>query len=237
MADIASTGFTGARARFNRYPGDMTAETVAAPPVPMPPQAQGWAYPYPQSSPAGPPPPQGPDRGKVAMWIAMGVCGLVTVGALVLSGIALNKASQAEATAGGSTTVTAAPQNPQLFEDAADLSLCKAIPDLMRERNEAEAAFQASPADSPDRRAAIPGFKSGTEAWAKRMQVVINDHATPDRYLTRTLQRYVDDVLLYSQNIYPGKPADSFDTPTWNTAIVSYGGALGRCNELGVRWQ
>ncbi|BBZ85260.1 Uncharacterised protein [Mycobacteroides abscessus subsp. abscessus] len=236
----ASTRFTGARAAFNRYPGHMTAETsVAAPPAPVPPQAQGWVYPYPQSSPASPPPvpPQGPDRGKLAMWIAMGVCGVVTVGALVLSGIALNKASQAEATAGGSTTVTAAPQNAQLFEDEADLSLCKAIPDLMRERNAAEAAFQATPADSPERRAAIPGFKSGTEAWAKRMQAVINDHATPDRYLTRTLQRYVDDVLLYSQNIYPGKPADSFDTPTWNTAIVSYGGALGRCNELGVRWQ
>lgn len=79
------------------------------------------------------------------MVIAMGVCGIVTVGALVLSGIALNKASQAEATAGGSTTITAAPQNAQLFEDAADLSLCKALPNLMRERNADDRAFQALP--------------------------------------------------------------------------------------------
>ncbi|OTR18098.1 hypothetical protein B9M82_02755 [Mycobacteroides abscessus] len=182
-------------------------------------------------------PPQGPDRGKLAMWIAMGVCGVVTVGALVLSGIALNKASQAEATAGGSTTVTAAPQNAQLFEDEADLALCKAIPDLMQERDAADQKYQAlPPAGSPERNAAMPSFKSGMEDWAKRMQSVLNQHSNPDRYLTRTLQRYIDDLLLYTQNIYPGKPADSFDQITWNTSVVSYGGALGRCQQLGVRW-
>ncbi|SKU70311.1 Uncharacterised protein [Mycobacteroides abscessus subsp. massiliense] len=242
MIEGASKRFTGARAAFNRYPGHMTAETfhsVAAPPAPVPPQAQGWVYPYPQSSPSSPPPvpPQGPDRGKLAMWIAMGVCGLVTVGALVLSGIALNKASQAEAAAGGSTTVTAAPQNAQLFVDEADLSLCKAIPDLMRERDAADQKYQAlPPAGSPERNAAMPSFKSGVEDWAKRMQSVLNEHASPDRYLTRTLQRYIDDKLLYSQNIYPNKPADSFDGTTWDTGVVSYGGALGRCQQLGVRW-
>lgn len=168
----------------------------------------------------------------------MGVCGVVTVGALVLSGIALNKASQAEATAGGSTIVTAAPLNAQLFEDEADKALCKELPSLMRERNSADRAYQAlPPAGSPERNAALPGFKSGVEDWAKRVQAVLNQHASPDRYLTRTLQRYIDDMLLYAQNIYPNKPADTFDEDTWNTGAVSYGGALGRCNQLGVRWQ
>lgn len=236
----ASPRFTGARAAFNRYPGDMTAETyhsVAAPPAPVPPQAQGWVYPYPQSSPAGPPPPQGPDRGKLAMWIAMGICGVVTVGALVLSGIALNKASQAEATAGASTTVTAAPKSAQLFVDEADRALCKAIPDLMRERDDADQKYQAlPPAGSPERSAAIPGYKSEMEDWAKRTQEVLNQHSSPSRYLTRTLQRYIDDKLLYSQNIYPNRLADPFDKVTWDTGVVSYGGALGRCSQLGLRW-
>jgi hypothetical protein len=67
------------------------------------------------------------------------------------------------------------------------------------------------------------------------METVLGAHAQPDRYLTRTLQRYIDDTLLYAQNIYPNK-ADRFDKPTWDTGAVDYGGALGRCNQLGLVW-
>lgn len=106
----------------------------------------------------------------------------------------------------------------------------------MRESNSRSNAFIATPVDSAERKAAIPRFKADSEDWAARMQQVIASHAEPSRYLTRTVQRYVDDVLLYSQNVYPERPYDKFDDATWNLAIVDYGGALGRCQQLGVRW-
>ena len=124
-----------------------------------------------------------------------------------------------------------------VFDDDADRALCEAIPDLMRERDEADQALQAlPPAQTPDRDAAIPGYKAAVQDWANRIQKVLATHADPDRYLTRTLQRYIDDKLLYAQNIYLGKPADPFDEDTWNVGVVDYGGALGRCQQLGIRW-
>ena len=39
--------------------------------------------------------------------------------------------------------------------------------------------------------------------WANRIQRLLNEHAEPPRYLTRTLQRYIDGMLLYSENMYP----------------------------------
>lgn len=107
----------------------------------------------------------------------------------------------------------------------------------MRERNDADKAYQALPGGSPERNQAIPAYKAGVTNWAKRMETLLAAHAQPDRYLTRTLQRYVDDTLLYSQNIYQNKPADPFDGRTWDVGVVDYGGALGRCQQLGVHWQ
>jgi len=83
----------------------------------------------------------------------------------------------------------------------------------------------------------MPAYKIGVQEWAGRVQEVLVAHSSPDRYLTRTLQRYVDDKLLYAQNIYPNRPADPFDEATWNAGVVDYGGALGRCNQLGIHWQ
>ena len=106
----------------------------------------------------------------------------------------------------------------------------------MRERDKADNAFQALPAGSAERSAAIPGYKAGVQDWAGRLEAVLASRAQPDRYLTRTLQRYIDDKLLYAQNIYPNKPSDPFDKPTWDAGVVDYGGALGRCNQLGLVW-
>ena len=38
---------------------------------------------------------------------------------------------------------------------------------------------------------------------------------------------------MYSQNVQ--RPYDKFDDATWNLAIVTYGGALGRCQQLRIR--
>ena len=40
---------------------------------------------------------------------------------------------------------------PILFDDAADRPLCEALPDLMRERNEADRVYQALPVGSAER--------------------------------------------------------------------------------------
>ncbi len=55
----------------------------------------------------------------------------------------------------------------------------------------------------------------------------LNEHAEPPRYLTRTLQQYIDGMLLYSENMYPERGTDPFDNTTYDSAIVAYGGPLG----------
>ncbi len=72
----------------------------------------------------------------------------------------------------------------------------------MKESDEKNCVFtDAGPPGSPERSAAIPKFKTDTLDWATRMQKLLNDHADPPRYLTRTLQKYIDGMLLYSENI------------------------------------
>lgn len=172
----------------------------------------------------------------MALWVLVGVSTIVSITALVLGVIAVGNSAQAPASTPPASEVPASAV-PILFDDDADRALCEALPDLMRESTSRRNAFIATPADSPERKAAIPRFKTESEDWANRMQQILAANAEPDRYLTRTLQRYIDDVLLYSQNTYPERPYDRFDDDTWDLAVVDYGGALGRCQQLGIRWQ
>ena len=72
----------------------------------------------------------------------------------------------------------------------------------MREASDRTNAFLRSGApESPRASDAIAKFKAETLQWADRIQAVLDDHAEPPRYLTRTLQRYVDGLLLYSENL------------------------------------
>ncbi len=80
------------------------------------------------------------------------------------------------------------------------------------------------------------GFKADTLDWAGRIQEVLNAHATPPRYLTRTLQQYIDGMLLYSENMYKVRGPDRFDNDAYNSSVVYYGGPLGACYKVGVRW-
>ncbi len=61
-------------------------------------------------------------------------------------------------------------------------------------------------------------------------------HSEPPRYLTRTLQDYVDGVLLYSENLYNDRGPDPFDNDAYDSAIVYVGGPLAACYKLGVGW-
>ena len=41
----------------------------------------------------------------------------------------------------------------------------------------------------------MPRFKNDTLDWADGMEDVLNEHSEPPRYLTRTLQEYIDGKL------------------------------------------
>ena len=223
-----------------RYAGYMATHLspAPAPPSAVPPAAApGWSgqqhYPPP---PPAPPVRVGRRRGPIGLWILAGVAAVASIAALVL-GIVAVVGKPSDVRPAPITSAAPQPAAPILFDDDADRPLCEALPDLMRERNEADRVYQALPVGSAERSAAMPAYKNSVQDWARRTQDVLAAHATPDRYLTRTLQRYIDDTLLYAQNIYPNRPADQFDEATWNAGVVDYGGALGRCNELGIRWQ
>lgn len=107
----------------------------------------------------------------------------------------------------------------------------------MREQSDRTRNWQnIGDAASPERLAAVPKYKADTLDWATRIEPLLNEHAEPPRYLTRTLQRYIDGMLLYSENMYPDRGPDSFDNTTYESAIVDYGGPLGTCYKVGVKW-
>jgi hypothetical protein len=204
----------------------------APPPGNSPPPAPGGPGYPPQGYAAPGPSPRPPKSrtGLLAAGVALAV--LLGVAALVLSII---NAVHGPDTPPPPNTPAVAQQ--ELFVDDADKPLCEAIAPLMKESDEKNHALTDSGAPgSPERSAAIPDFKKHTLDWAQRMQKIINEHADPPRYLTRTLQAYVDGSLLYSENIYPDRPPDSFDGAVWDSAAVAYGGPLGTCYKLGIKW-
>jgi hypothetical protein len=107
----------------------------------------------------------------------------------------------------------------------------------MRESEDTRNAFQRTGAPgTPERNAAIPSFVSDTHDWANRVQNVLNEHAEPPRYLIRTLQRYIDDALLYAENISPDRPPSKYETQIYDLSIMDYGGPVGRCADLDAGW-
>jgi hypothetical protein len=163
---------------------------------------------------------------------AVALAVLLGVAALVLSIIAAGRGPEP------SPPPPAHQAEPEeLFVDDADKPLCEAIGPLMREQSDRTRNFQnKGDAASPERLGAIPQYKADTLDWAIRIQPLLNQHAEPPRYLTRTLQRYIDGMLLYSENMYPERGPDSFDNTTYESAIVDYGGPLGTCYKVGVKW-
>jgi len=174
---------------------------------------------------------------RAGIWLG-GIAVVLAAAALVVGIIALTTgasraASQPSPTEGTASTAS----EPEVFVAGPDKELCIAIAPLMCEETDRANAFFATGApDSSQRKAAIPDFKAGTLDWADRAQSVLNEHADPPRYLTRTLQQYIDGMLLYSENIYPEKAPDAYDDETYDSAAVAYGGPLGTCNRMGVRW-
>ena len=63
---------------------------------------------------------------------------------------------------------------------------------------------------------------------------MLDDHANPPRYLTRTLQRYIDDMRLFVDGLRPGPPPDA-DRAVWTDSIAALNGPFEACSAAGVQ--
>src|SRR5271167_4382231 len=89
--------------------------------------------------------------------------------------------------------------NQPVSTTAADRALCEAIAPLIRESTaEGNAYAGIGNPGTPARDAATPGFVKQTLDWVARAQPVLDQHATPPRYLIRSLQRFIDDMHMYA---------------------------------------
>jgi len=152
---------------------------------------------------------------------------LIAVAALIIAIVALNH-EPPPAPAASPTQQAPAPD--------ADRKLCQAIAPLMKENDDRSNAFLGTgQPGSPEQDAALPKFVTDTQDWARRTQQVLDTNANPPRLLTRTLQRYIDDMQLFVASVRPG-PGTKYDEAAWTDSIVAYGGPLATCQALGVQW-
>src|SRR5262249_31329563 len=116
----------------------------------------------------------------------------------------------------------------------ADKALCEAIAPLVKESDaEAKAFVALGHTGTPERDAGIPTYVAQSLDWVNRAQAVLDTHLTPPRYLTRSLQRYIDDIHAYAGNIRPG-PATDTDNAAWSDSLVALSGPYQVCGDLGV---
>jgi hypothetical protein len=155
---------------------------------------------------------------------------LVAVAALIVAIVALTQKQPARAAAPSALPIQQGPTTD------ADRKLCQGIGPLMKENDDRSNAFLGTgQPGSPEQDAALPKFVTDTQDWARRTQQVLDANANPPRLLTRTLQRYIDDMQLFVSSVRPG-PGTKYDEAAWTDSIVAYGGPLAICQALGVQW-
>ena len=122
----------------------------------------------------------------------------------------------------------------EIFNDEADRPLCEAIAPLMRENDDQTRAFSQHKAGTPEQISALVDYRKFMEDWAPRAQAVVNEHADPPRYLTRMLQRFIDDMLLY---VGLKTVSDEVGVNTWKLSLTDYNGPASVCERLGEFWR
>ena len=205
--------------------------------TPTPPS--GAQPPVPTDTGPPPPPPWPPQPGTkqqhrgLLVPIGVGVAVLLAAAALAVALVNGNgKASPAPG-----PTQSANPGPSEVLVDDADRSLCLAIAPLMIESQDTRKTFQAvGPQNSPERKFSIPKFERDTNDWARRIQQVLNDNAEPPRYLTRVLQRYIDDMTIYVVTLSPVRDSSSYETPIYDLTIMDFSGIMGRCLDVDAPW-
>jgi Na+-transporting methylmalonyl-CoA/oxaloacetate decarboxylase gamma subunit len=193
----------------------------------------GAGYPAPPPPPAPYPPfgphAQGPRRGR---GVLAGI-GIVLAIALAAAALVVSLISARHDQASPPPAAPPASSQPASTADA-DKALCVAIAPLIKESNtESKAYTSTGDAGTPGRDAATPGFVDQTADWVKRAQPVLDQYATPPRYLTRSLQRYIDDMHMFAGSVRPG-PGTSADKAAWEDGLVALGGPYEVCGDAGV---
>lgn len=185
-----------------------------------------------------PPPPSfgfGDGR-RVRGWglaIALGVVATVLAVAALIVALVRGGDSSSSATPTPQPTTSSTPTAGR-DTTAADKVLCEAIAPLMKESSERKTAFVAlGRTGTPERDAGVQDFRDETQDWVRRAQNVLDEHAAPPRYFTRTLQRYIDDMRLIAANMRTG-PATESDTAAWNDSLVALAGPFEVCGKLGI---
>ena len=204
----------------------------------VPPPGDGYASSQAGVGPTAPAPPvyaSVPRRRRGQVLLAAGVVLAVLLAAAALV-VSLARAPVSP------SPPTAAAQQPASTTDA-DRSLCQAVAPLMAESDKVSNSYvDIGPAGTPARDAATPKFVADTQDWARRIQQVLDAHTTtqtgsavPEPFLSRSLQRYIDDMRLFVASVRPGG-GTRYDDAAWTDGIVAYGGPLSVCQSLGVKW-
>lgn len=194
--------------------------------------SSGPPQPGPFHVPPVPPPPRRSSR--FPLWLAV-VAVLLSTAALIVAVIsALRDPLPTSSSVSTSETSTARPADVQ----AVDRDLCEEIAPLIKESSRNKNNFSGLGAQgSPERNAGITDFVERTQDWASRAQQVLDAHTDPPRYLTRSLQRYIDDMRLFVDGLRPGPGHDS-DQAVWTDSIAALNGPVMVCSQLGVElWQ
>jgi hypothetical protein len=155
---------------------------------------------------------------------------LLATAALVVALMSRGQQSAETATENTSTIST-----PPSDTAAADRALCEAIAPLLKESGTEKNQFAGlGKPGSPERDAGVDAFTNKTQDWVQRAQTIMDAHADPSRYVTRTLQRYIDDMRIIAFNVRPGPGADA-DAEIWNDSIAVLAGPYEVCNAAGVQ--
>jgi hypothetical protein len=162
----------------------------------------------------------------VTVGVAAGI--IVAIAALVVGLLALTRHA---------ASPTPAVQKASVADTTdADKTLCTTIaPLLKRSETDRNAFVHTGPAGSPERDAALPKFVDDTKQWAQETQQALNSDPGPPRHITRTLQRYIDDMLHYVEGIRPGR-GNKYDEQAWVDASESENGPIMVCYGVGVKW-
>jgi hypothetical protein len=184
----------------------------------------------------GPPPPDAIRQRGLLHTVGLASAISLAVAALVVAIVALDRPAASTSATSQASSVTSPSTSAASDTTAADRKLCNAIAPLMkRSADQRNALVDSGPPGSPAQDAALPKFFTDTTGWAQEAQQALNEHSEPPRHLTRTLQRYIDDMLLFIESVRPGA-GNKYDEAAWVDSTVALGGPMRVCSDLGVQW-
>lgn len=188
---------------------------------PAPPQPYGWR-PTPARAPGG----------KI-LPIAVGAAIVLSAAALVVGIVALMRPASTTPATPAVTTQGHTTGSPE-----ANRAFCTDIAPLVTESDKSSRAFSSLDKKSPDFKTAAQPFITETKSLVGRMQTVIDAHGDADPFLTRSMQRFVDDQRYIIDDLVAGDGPEwlPYDQTSWNDGVSAQGSPARICWDLGVKW-